>query len=233
MKPIWRLLMNRINFAQVRAVAVLAAVFALSTACSQVAKPSKPVYKVATKPAQAETIPSMPAALMLTAPNQQQFAKAKRLMQQQNFSQAAALLHSIVSSQAGFAGVWYNLAVCQWQLQQLNQAETSLQQALTVGPKHSVSYSASLTLLGVLAREQGQFSQAEQLWLQAIQVSDAAAAHKNLGILYELYLGQLSKAQWHYQRYFDLSQDSKAQLWLTLIERQLAATGNQNAEESL
>lgn len=226
--------MKRINLSSLPIYTVLGAVLVLSAACSQVTKSSNTLDKATSELAQPHaTTQPVPARLLLTAANQQQFVQAKRLMQQQNFNQAAELLRSIVSNQADFAGVWYNLAVCQWQLQQVQPAEYSLQQALATGAKHSVSYSASLTLLGLIAREQGQFKQAEQLWLQATQVSDAAAAHKNLGILYELYLGQLSKAQWHYQRYFDLSQDSQAQLWLTLLERQLAATSNQDTQESL
>lgn len=158
----------------------------------------------------------------LTTEQQQQFMQAKQLMQQQKYQQALVPLQTIVAVTADFAGVWYNLALCQWQLQQTSQAEYSLQQALIAQPK----FSASLNLLGILAREQGQFGQAEQYWLQAIQLSDAADSHKNLGILYELYLNQLAKAQTHYQHYYELSQDPQAKLWLALIERQLPISNN-------
>jgi Tfp pilus assembly protein PilF len=221
--------MSRIKFSL-----LLGSVLLLSTACSQIATPSKPLAQSSkpgvapsTEPAQIGSEASFPKQLM--AANQAHFSAAKHLMQQQSFSQAAVLLQNIINSEADFAGVWYNLAVCQWQLQQLSQAKHSLQQALVATPKHSASHN----LLGILAREQGEFGQAEQHWLQAVAISDAAVAHKNLGILYELYLAQLTKAYWHYQRYFALSQDPQATLWLTLLERQLVAKGITPPEESL
>ena len=232
--------MRRINYS------LLLLALLLSTACSQQPTAIKPATATDSVSIGTNAAALPKVAKSLPDSEQQQFTQAKQLMQQQDFANAAELLQKIVASQADFAGVWYNLAVCQWQLNQAGEAESSLQQALVADAKSaslnlsaslnqngSLNKSASLNLLGILAREQGQFGQAEQYWLQAVQANDTAAAHKNLGILYELYLGQLNQAQRHYQRYFELSQDPQAKMWLTLIDRQLAAQGSSDAEESL
>ncbi|CAM3708171.1 tetratricopeptide repeat protein [Rheinheimera salexigens] len=238
--------MRRINYS------LLLLALLLSTACSQQPTAIKPATATDSVSIGTNAAALPKVAKSLPGSEQQQFTQAKQLMQQQDFDNAAELLQNIVASQADFAGVWYNLAVCQWQLNQAGEAESSLQQALVADAKSaslnqsaglnlsaslnqngSLNKSASLNLLGILAREQGQFGQAEQYWLQAVQANDTAAAHKNLGILYELYLGQLNQAQRHYQRYFELSQDPQAKMWLTLIDRQLAAQGSSDAEESL
>jgi tetratricopeptide (TPR) repeat protein len=51
-------------------------------------------------------------------------------------------------------------------------------------------------------RKSGQFQRAERAYLDALQVdADHAPTHRNLGILYDLYLAQPDKALAHYARY--------------------------------
>ncbi|MGI5309373.1 tetratricopeptide repeat protein [Rheinheimera sp. WS51] len=202
-------------------------VLMLCSACSQQPTPSKPSEAALNVPA--ETATAAQAVLALSDDNQKQFELAKVLMQKQNFEQAAQVLQGILNQDKQFAGVWYNLALCQWQLKQHSEAEQSLQQALLAKP----GYSASLNLLGIISRQSGKFAQAEQYWLSALEAEETANAHKNLAILYELYLSQLTKAQYHYQRYYALTADPKAKMWLALIERQLDAISAETAKENL
>ena len=111
-------------------------------------------------------------------------------------------------------------------------AQGSLQQAVNASAGHSASHN----LLGILARQQGNFRQAERHFQRALQAQpDYAIAHKNLAFLYELYLGEPLAAHYHYQQYYAMTQDEQAKVWLALLEQQLrpllrrlkAATGAQ------
>ena len=80
----------------------------------------------------------------------------------------------------------------------------------------------AFNLAGVLARQQGQFRLAERHFKHAIAAdANYGIAHKNLAILYELYLGKPRQAQFHYQRYYALTQDEQAKIWLALLQQQV------------
>ena len=66
-------------------------------------------------------------------------------------------------------------------------------------------------------------SVAERHFQQALQAdADFAFAHKNLAFLYELYLQLPLQAHYHYKQYQQLTQDPQADIWLALLEQELA-----------
>lgn len=78
----------------------------------------------------------------------------------------------------------------------------------------------------IYLREQGRFSEAERTYLHAISVRDTdSTTHKNIGILYDIYLGDQTKALQHFNRYQVLTdgQDRKVKGWIADLERQLPA----------
>ncbi|MCP5187571.1 MAG: tetratricopeptide repeat protein [Pseudomonadales bacterium] len=79
---------------------------------------------------------------------------------------------------------------------------------------------------GIFLRQQGRFEEAEASYLAALEVSEATPfIHCNLGMLYDLYLGQPEPALQHYYRYRDLSDgaDPRVALWIADLEqRQLS-----------
>jgi cellulose synthase operon protein C len=78
-----------------------------------------------------------------------------------------------------------------------------------------------LNQLGIAERQQGRFDDARQAYEAAI-AADAKAAlpHLNLAILYDLYLGDVAKAQELYQRTAELSPGDAQQLnrWLAELK---------------
>ncbi|HAW93221.1 MULTISPECIES: tetratricopeptide repeat protein [unclassified Arsukibacterium] len=153
----------------------------------------------------------------LGAEFQQAFTEAKQRLRAEDYQAAATLLEPLAEAFPAAGGIIYNLAVCYWQLQQVEQAQQQLTQLLERQP----GYVEAANLLGVIARQQGNFNQARRYWLDALaQQSDFASAHKNLGFLYELYLAQPAQARYHYQQYQQLTADPMAEAWLSLLEQQ-------------
>ena len=99
----------------------------------------------------------------------------------------------------------------------LGQDVAALQAALLKAPD-SVPL---LNQLGIAQRQQGQFEQARQSYEAAIAANASAPLpHLNLAILYDLYLGDVAKAQTLYQRCLDLSPADTPQLnrWLAELK---------------
>ncbi|WP_214000362.1 tetratricopeptide repeat protein [Arsukibacterium sp.] len=160
--------------------------------------------------------PVLPKPLLQPA-QQTQFQQATELMRNQDYQQALTLLQPLAQHLPQAAGIHYNLAMCYWQLQQPEQAR----QLLTALVEQQPDYLEASNLLGVMARQAGNFNQARRYWLDALERNnDFASAHKNLGFLYELYLAQPEQARYHYQQYQQLTADPMAEAWLSLLEQQ-------------
>lgn len=159
------------------------------------------------------------AVPLLSAAEQAQFSAANALLADGQYAQAATQLGALVNKLPDAGGIRYNLALAQWQQGKLPDAQQTLT-AITPAQRH---YASAVNLQGVIARQQGRFTDAEQYFKQAVTAdASLALAHKNLAFLYELYLGQLLQARYHYQQYFALTQDEQAKGWLVLLEQQLA-----------
>ena len=82
----------------------------------------------------------------------------------------------------------------------------------------------SLNQLGLLAREQGKFEQAEQYYRQALAIQpDQPQVLRNLAILLDLYRGKLAEALSLYQRYQGLLEEEDAQVkdWIFDLKNRL------------
>lgn len=89
--------------------------------------------------------------------------------------------------------------------------------------------------MGMLARQRGQFEQARDYYKKSLEAMPGyPLAHRNLGILYDLYLGQKTLAERHYQDYLQaleaLPEGHQAQSeiktvkrWLGDLRRQISA----------
>ena len=86
-----------------------------------------------------------------------------------------------------------------------------------------------LNQLGIAQRQKGLFDQARQSYEAAIAANASAPLpHLNLAILYDLYLGDVAKAQALYQRYVELSPGDATQInrWLAEIKGRKATPNN-------
>lgn len=79
----------------------------------------------------------------------------------------------------------------------------------------------------IALREQGDFAAAEQRYLRALSIAEEhAATHRNIGILYDLYVGDPDKALRHYKRYQSLTGDSDRAMagWIADLQRRHSST---------
>jgi Flp pilus assembly protein TadD len=182
------------------------------TGCSQTSTPA------VSKASVTASMPAAPAApVVLSSAQLQQFEQAKGQLRRGEASAAVDSFSQLFAQLPQAPGVGYNLAVSQWQSGDVAAAQHTLQQVISVLPHYSDAHNLS----GVLARQQGQFRLAERHFHAAVQAQASySPGHKNLAILYELYLGDAKQAYFHYQQYYTLTQDEQAKAWLALLEQQ-------------
>lgn len=137
---------------------------------------------------QAEPIPEVVA---------QAYQQGLTLLQQQQYAQALEHWQHMAQNWPDYPGVWSNLALAQWHLAAYEQALTSTQQALAL----DAQFCPALSLQGLLLRQQGQFQQALDSYQQALSCDpDNADIAFNLGVLYDLYLQDITQALVYYQQ---------------------------------
>lgn len=80
--------------------------------------------------------------------------------------------------------------------------------------------------LGVLNRQQGQFREAEQAYLKAIELDPGyALAYYNLAVLYDIYIQRPEQALANYQQYLSLTADegnAEVERWIADLRRRVS-----------
>ncbi len=97
-----------------------------------------------------------------------------------------------------------------------------LQRALEINPGSAVS----LDYLGVINRDKGRFKEAAGFYQRAIEADpNYAYAHRNYGILLELYMGKLKQALAQYEEYQKLTkgEDKQVAKWIVDLSRRSGA----------
>ncbi|WP_179957530.1 tetratricopeptide repeat protein [Exilibacterium tricleocarpae] len=156
------------------------------------------------------------------APRQAQalFGQALAALRAEQWQKAEVLLQELTVEHPTLSGPWLNLGIVYHHTERLPQAEEALNQAIAANGKNLDAYNQ----LAVIKRHQGDFAAAEKLYLQALDVwPQHAASHRNLGILYDLYLGQFDKALGHFESYQQLQAQPDRQItgWIADLKRRL------------
>lgn len=148
-----------------------------------------------------------------------QFASAQNAMRNKQWGQAENILLQIIASNDKLSGAHLNLANVYAAQKQTEKAETSYQMAIAANPKNLDAYNQ----FAIFKREAGNFVEAEKLYKQAISVWPFhAASHKNIAILYDLYMGKPDQALPHYEAYLQLvGEDKQAASWIADLQRRL------------
>jgi Flp pilus assembly protein TadD len=150
------------------------------------------------------------------------FERANDAIASEQWSQAAAELHALVDNRPDLSGPCLNLALVYRQLDKPQQAEPLYRQALRINPGNMAAYNE----LAIFLREMGRFAEAEQTYLQALSVwEEYPQTHRNIGVLYDLYLGDRQRALQHFTRYQALTGDDDGLVagWIVDLQRQLPA----------
>lgn len=150
----------------------------------------------------------------------QQFSLAADLMEKELWSDAQASLEPMALENPKLSGIWLNLGITH--LQQGNNAEAvkAFKNAVESNPLNIAAHNR----LAYFYKESGEFAAAESQYQQALSVWDYdVETHKNLGILYDLYMNKPQLALNHYKRAQALNETEDRQLkgWIIDIERRM------------
>ena len=170
--------------------------------------------------------PLMPS-LMVPTPelhsgSQAMFDRGLNLLRDGKPEAAEVLFEQLSRDQPELAGPWFNLAKIYLMREEPGAAVSALERALQANPENC----DALNQMGVLARHDGRFDDAEGFYRSCLRAQpNYAAAHLNLGILYELYMGRLSEALAAYNNYQMMlpSADQQVAGWVMDLERRVAS----------
>jgi tetratricopeptide (TPR) repeat protein len=156
----------------------------------------------------------------LNSGSQALFDRGLELLRAGNSEAAEVLFEELTQDQPELAGPWVNLAKIYLMREAPDQAVLALERALQANPKNC----GALTQMGVIARRDGRFDDAEEYYKSCLAAQPTyAAAHLNLGILYELYMGRLSEALAAYNDYQTMVSTPNQQVvgWVMDLERRV------------
>jgi len=186
------------------ALAVLAAGLAGCATVTELKDKVMPATSAAVAPAA-----SAPAARPVAAVNatplapavQRAFDDAVRAQRAGKPADAERGYRALLQSNPELGGPHANLGVIYRQAGKLDDSVRELETAVKLSPRQPIY----LNQLGIAYRQQGQFAKARDAYQRALaQDPGYAAAMLNLGILYDLYLGDTQRALEQYARYLSL-----------------------------
>lgn len=191
-------------------VAVLLLLALSGAGCVTTGEPREAAREEAAAPAQPTIDPAQREALKMVV----------EVMRAGEWATARGLAEELTINYPQMAEAHANQGNILYHLQQGERAEQAWRKALELRP----DWAALCNRMGLFFREQGRFEEALAMYRQALAADEGyAPAHRNIAILYEIYLGQGEEALTHYQRYQELhaAGGEEVALWIADLERRV------------
>jgi len=155
--------------------------------------------------------------MVVSPEDRSDYDSAVRMLQEELYQPAIALLIKLTERAPALAAPHVDLGIAYARTNDLDHAEESLLKALELSPQHP----AALTELGLVQRRKGQFANSRASYETALaQFPDFHYAHRNLGILCDLYLGDTACALEHYEAYSRIvPDDAEVTKWIADLRR--------------
>ena len=194
----------------------LSAVFVLA-GCSATTKTQRKAANIEIQEAVGFTITEevkVPESIRL------QYYEALRYLREENLQQGIAILEQVTQAAPTVTAPNIDLGVAYHRLGSMERSEEYLLRALALNSNHPVA----LNELGIVYRETGRFRKAKQQYEAAIAVYPGYHhARRNLAILCDLYLGDLSCALNQYEAYMaTVPADPEVEMWVTDLRNRMA-----------
>ena len=140
------------------------------------------------------------------------FEAALQLIEQEEYEHGIERLFEVTEAVPQLASAHINLGIAYRRLEDWESAEASIERALELSPRHPVAHNE----LGMVLRRQGRFEEARASYEQALAVApDFHFARRNLAILCDLFLADLSCALLNYERYAQaVTDDEQVGIWI-------------------
>lgn len=147
------------------------------------------------------------------------FHRAVSMLENEDYGRAIDLLEKIIEQSPGVTAPYINIAIAYQRISKPEQAEEHLKTALDLFPGHPVACNE----YGLLYRKTGRFAKARAVYEKAIaHFPDYYPAHRNLGILCDLYLSDPACALEHYEIYSEARpEDKQVTLWVADLRARL------------
>ncbi len=151
---------------------------------------------------------------------QQNFTDATRTMHNKQWALAESLLQKVIAENSKLSGAHLNLGLVYRAQKEDKRAEQAFNDAIAANHTNLDAYNQ----LAILQRETGDFSAAEANYKKALSLWPFhAESHKNIAILYDLYMGKSAEALPHYEAYLQLlgGEDKQVTSWIADLQRRL------------
>jgi tetratricopeptide (TPR) repeat protein len=150
---------------------------------------------------------------------QSDFVSAVACLDRQDYAGAIELLLRVIAQEPGVTAPYIDVALAYRELGRPEPAEENLKKALELFPAHPVAGNA----YGLLLRRGGRFTEARAVYEEVLaRFPDYAPAHRNLGILCDLYLNDLECARGQYELYRAANPgDEQVGVWLADLRQRL------------
>ena len=135
---------------------------------------------------------------------------------------AEQAFRSLAAQYPSYSGALLNLGILQAKANRLEEAETTLRDAI----QRNGANAAAFNQLGIVYRKLGRFNEADESYQRAVQADpNYALAWLNLGVLCDLYLQQPQRALEAFERYLAVAPtpDQKVAGWVTELKKRVGA----------
>jgi len=149
----------------------------------------------------------------------EEFQRAVAMLKEEQYEEAILLLRAVTGKASRFTGPYINLAIAYNKTGELEKAEENLVKALKLNKQHP----AANNELALVYRKTGRFTEARKIYEELLErYPDFLPARKNLGVLCDLYLGDLNCALEQYERYLKLlPDDEKVKIWVADLKSRM------------
>ena len=161
--------------------------------------------------------PVDPSAVKVSGAVTRDFNRAVEHMQGEQYPEAIALLLEVTAREQRLPAPYVNLGIAYYHTGDEKHAEEAFLEALRAAPLDPLASNE----LGVLYRRQGRFDEARATYTDALRLTpDNLPLRKNLGILCDLYLQDVTCALAQFEQYLNYEpQDSEVSIWVADLKR--------------
>ena len=158
----------------------------------------------------------LPQAANVSPEMRADFLVAMKSIQSEKYDQAIKSLNKMIAQAPSNPVLYINLALAYKKIENLTLAEENLKLAIKADPQNPVANNE----YALLYRKTGRFSEARQTYEQVLKsYPNFNIAHKNLGILCDLYLKDYECALKQYQIYSAaMPDDAAVKIWIADIQ---------------